>query len=299
MTTTPTQPEFENLKQLMKIAYAEDMGESGDITAQLLDDTLCACASFNPRQELVLCGGVFLRDIANAYGEIETIINIEDGQTVSPGATIAQWTGSACAIMSAERTALNFLQHLSGIATQTQKYVQAVAGTNVKILDTRKTTPGWRELEKYAVRTGGGTNHRRGLYDAVLIKDNHLAALGMADKPITLEQIGPNLKNLASKIGAEGFVEIEVDTLEQLAVALKLPVDVILLDNMPPEKLRKAVNMRNDAGLTEKIELEASGGITLQTIRNVAESGVGRISVGALTHSAPSVDIALDMTLQK
>jgi len=283
----------------MKIAYLEDMGESGDITGQLLPDTLQACAAFTAREELVLCGGAFLRDIANAYGKIETIVNFEDGQTVSPGATIAQWTGPARAIMSAERTALNFIQHLSGIATQTQKYVHAVTGTGVKILDTRKTTPGWRELEKYAVRTGGATNHRRGLYDALLVKDNHLAALEMAEDPITLEQLSPILKNLASRLGTDGFVEIEVDTLGQLAVALKLPVDVILLDNMSPEKLRQAVTMRNDAGLAEKVQLEASGGITLQTVGSIAESGVERISVGALTHSAPSVDIALDMTLQK
>ncbi len=299
MGTVPTQSEIENLHQLMKIAYLEDMGKCGDITARLLPDTLRTCASFKPREKLVLCGGVFLCDIANAYGEIETTIYIEDGKTVSPGSTIAQWTGPARAVMSAERTALNFLQHLSGIATQTQKYVQAVAGTGVKILDTRKTTPGWRELEKYAVRTGGGTNHRHGLYDAVLVKDNHLVALKMGKKPIVLEQIGPILKDLASKMGKAGFVEVEVDTLEQLAVALKLPVDVILLDNMPPETLRNAVTMRNAAGLIGKIELEASGGITLQTVRSIAESGVERISIGALTHSAPSVDIALDMTLQK
>ena len=298
MVTVPTQSEIENFQQLMKIAYVEDMGENGDITAELLPDELRASALFKAREKLVLCGGVFLSDIAQTYGDIETILNIEEGQTISSGATIAQWTGSARAVMSAERTALNFLQHLCGIATQTQKFVQTVTGTGAVILDTRKTTPGWRELEKYAVRTGGGTNHRRGLYDAVLVKDNHLAALLMGEKPVTLEQIAPKLEALASKIGKDGFVEIEVDTLEQLAAALKLPVNIILLDNFPPETLHQTVTKRNEAGLSGKVQLEASGGITLQTVRRIAESGVERISVGALTHSAPSVDIGLDITLQ-
>ncbi|MCK5114858.1 MAG: carboxylating nicotinate-nucleotide diphosphorylase, partial [Phycisphaerae bacterium] len=283
MPPKPTHAEVKNFRALLKIAYAEDMGETGDVTALLLPADLQASASFTAREELVLCGGCFLDELAKMYGEIETSIYIEDGATAAPGATIAKWTGPARAVMSAERTALNLLQHLSGVATQTHKYVEVVAGTGAKsgakILDTRKTTPAWRELEKYAVRTGGGTNHRRGLYDAVLVKDNHLAALLMGDEPVELQNIGTKLKELAAKLSPDGFVEIEVDTLDQLAVALTLPVDIILLDNMPPATLRKAITMRNDAGLEGKIQLEASGGITMQTLRAIAETGVERISV--------------------
>jgi nicotinate-nucleotide pyrophosphorylase (carboxylating) len=191
------------------------------------------------------------------------------------------------AILAAERMALNFLQHLSGIASLTRRYVDAVAGLPVQILDTRKTTPGWRLLEKYAVRQGGGHNHRLGLFDGILIKDNHLEALHLGQ-----EGIGQAVQAARDKVGESVTVEIEVDSLDQLDRALACGPDIVLLDNMGPELLREAVRRRN--AVAPKVLLEASGGVTLAAIRDIAETGVDRISVGALTHSAPALDIALD-----
>ena len=192
--------------------------------------------------------------------------------------------GSARAILTAERVALNFAQRLSGIATITARFVEAVAGTGAQILDTRKTTPGWRALEKFAVACGGGVNHRFGLYDGILIKDNHLAAL--RHEP-------PNAIAAAVRRSREAYpklrVEVEADTLEQAAQARDAGADIILLDNMPNEMLREAVRL-----IDKKAKTEASGGVNLATVRGMAETGVDFISVGALTHSAPAVDIALD-----
>ena len=194
--------------------------------------------------------------------------------------------GRAAPILTGERTALNFLQRLSGVASLTRQFVDAVAGLPVKILDTRKTTPGWRRLEKYAVRMGGGTNHRIGLFDMVLIKDNHLAALKPRETAIkqAVESARSEFPTLP--------VEVEVDSLEQLDQALAVRPDIVLLDNMPPERMREAVARRNAAA--PEVKLEASGGVNLQTVRAIAETGVDRISVGALTHSAKALDIALD-----
>ncbi len=189
-------------------------------------------------------------------------------------------------LLAGERTALNFLQHLSGIATLTQKYVDAVAGFPCQILDTRKTTPGWRVLEKYAVRCGGGHNHRMGLYHAILIKDNHLAALGGGPGAIRKA-----LGLVRQRLGSSFPVEIEVDDLEQLNMALTCKPDMVLLDNMNVTDLQEAVQLRN--ALAPEVKLEASGGVTLDNVRAIAETGVERISVGALTHSAPALDIAL------
>lgn len=299
--TTPFMPlresEIENLHRLVYLAKDEDLG-TGDVTGKLLPAELKISGKFVAREQMVLCGGVLLGSIARAYDEmIEVRPLMEEGQTLEPGDIIAELCGHAWAIMAVERVALNFLQRLSGIATMTRHYVDEIAGTSATIYDTRKTTPAWRELEKYAVRAGGGQNHRRGLYDAVLIKDNHLIALAKAGQPAALAEIGPRLEELKQGLNSEGFIEVEVDTLDQLADALKLPVDVILLDNMNPEQLTQAVKMRNDANLAGKIALEASGGITLQTLRAAAETGVERIAVGAITHSATAVDIGLDMTI--
>jgi nicotinate-nucleotide pyrophosphorylase (carboxylating) len=190
-------------------------------------------------------------------------------------------------VLSGERTALNFLQHLSGIATQTHRYVDAVAGLKCQVLDTRKTLPGWRLLEKYAVRCGGGHNHRVGLFDGVLIKDNHLRALGLGKKEIrTAVEAARRLHGPAVP------VEIEVDNLAELDEALRCGPDIVLLDNMPPEPMREAVRRRD--AVAPRVRLEASGGVTLATVRAIAETGVDRVSVGALTHSAPALDIALD-----
>lgn len=225
--------------------------------------------------------------------DIEWSALVEDGTQIERGSTVATLSGSTRDLLTAERPVLNFLGKLSGIASLTRRYVDQVAHTPAKIYDTRKTTPGWRRLEKYAVRCGGGTNHRTGLFDAILIKDNHLAqgnwnlaeAIVAARKFLRQQQdANPNL--------ADAIVEIEVDTLEQLAEALQATPDIALLDNMTCEQLSAAVRQRDAASAVT--ELEASGGITIETIRSVAETGIDRISVGALTHSAIGLDLGLD-----
>jgi len=299
MTVQLTESERENYRQLVYAAREEDLG-SGDITSRLLPADLRACGRFVPRQPMTLCGGVLLDAVAKAYNEkIEMVLWREEGAHLEPGDVIAEWTGPAWAILAAERVALNFLQRLSGVATMTRKFVHAVSGTGATIYDTRKTTPGWRDLEKYAVRVGGGRNHRRGLYDAVLVKDNHLAALIAGGIAEPLSEIGPRLIELRKSLGHDGFVEVEIDRIEQFSTALTLPVDIILLDNMRSDKLRRAVQMRDEAGLKGKVQLEASGGITLQALRDVAETGVERIACGTITHSAGAVDIALDVEMRR
>jgi nicotinate-nucleotide pyrophosphorylase (carboxylating) len=207
-----------------------------------------------------------------------------DGQTVAAGAVLLEIAGPTRAILSAERVALNFVQRLSGVATCTAQYVAAVRGTPARILDTRKTTPGWRRFEKYAVVCGGGKNHRLGLDDMVLIKDNHLAALH-AEKPNAVAAAVARARARFPKL----TVEVEADTLAQVAQAVAAGADIILLDNMTPARLRQAVRLVAGRALTE-----ASGGVTLKTIGAVARSGVDYISVGAITHSARAVDLGLD-----
>jgi nicotinate-nucleotide pyrophosphorylase (carboxylating) len=200
--------------------------------------------------------------------------------------------GPLVSLLSAERVILNFLQHLSGVATHTQRFVRRVEGTAARIFDTRKTLPGLRGLQKYAVACGGGHNHRVGLYDAILVKDNHLAGRMPRELPRLLEQVVSR-----SRAEAPGrMIEVEVDTLEQLKVVLGVDgIDIILLDNMDCPKMELAVQMRDRAGLKGKVELEASGGVTLETVRSIAMTGVERIAVGALTHSAPSLDISMEI----
>ncbi|HNX26149.1 MAG TPA: carboxylating nicotinate-nucleotide diphosphorylase [Phycisphaerae bacterium] len=297
MTDRLTKRQHDCFLRLLDMALEEDLG-SGDVTCLLLPKAVQTTAMFIAREDMILAGECLLDDIASRYSpEIRTEHIAADGQRLASGQAIARWSGPADAIMSAERVALNFLQRLSGIATITAEYVRQVQGTRAKIYDTRKTTPGWRELEKYAVRTGGGCNHRMGLHDAVLVKDNHLAALARAGRITPLAEMAPMLDELRKKLPAGGFVEVEVDTLEQLADALRLPVDIILLDNMPPAVIRKAIEMRRSAGVEGKIEYEASGGITQKNLGEVAKTGVERISVGALTHSVQCVDIGLDSDL--
>ncbi len=286
--------ERENLKQLLAMARAEDLGP-GDVTSSLLAADAHAIGKFVVREPIVACGLVFLDEIARAYDpHIQTSLLAKDGELIPAGAEIASWSGPIVSMLAAERVALNFMQRLSGIATLTRTYVTAVEGTDAKIYDTRKTTPGWRHLEKYAVRAGGGCNHRMGLYDAVLIKDNHLAILS-ADQREAMMKMGDLLSDSSARFTKCDFVELEVDTLEQFAVALNMPVDVILLDNMSADLMTAAVEMRNAAGLTGRVALEASGGITLDNLRIAALTGVERIAVGAITHSATAVDIALEL----
>ncbi|MBS3733993.1 MAG: carboxylating nicotinate-nucleotide diphosphorylase [Phycisphaerae bacterium] len=297
MSITPGKAERENLCRLLEIARDEDLG-AGDVTGAILPRGATAHGRFVARQDLVVCGAALLGEIVSAYDPSMTVTpHAEEGAFASAGDVLAECAGRARAVLSAERVALNFLQRLSGIASWTRRYVEAVAGMEAVVCDTRKTTPGWRSLEKYAVRCGGGCNHRMGLYDAVLVKDNHLAMLAAADPKMALSGLGDRLTEARTRLGEGGFVEVEVDTLEQLAEAMKLPVDVVLLDNMPPDALREAVRMRDEAGRGDAVALEASGGVTLETVRAVAEAGVDRIAVGALTHSAPAVDIALEVDL--
>jgi nicotinate-nucleotide pyrophosphorylase (carboxylating) len=296
MPIYPTKKERENLWRLLEMARLEDLGSGGDITSAILPSDLHAHAKFVARQPMVVCGAALLETIALTYdGALHTVLLAEDGARVVAGATLAIWDGPAHGILAAERVALNFLQRLGGVASTTREYADAVAGTGSAIYDTRKTTPGWRELEKYAVRVGGGFNHRKGLYDAVLVKDNHLAILARAEGQDPLSATGRELERMKPFLPQGSFVELEVDTLEQFERALTLDVDIILLDNMGPDLLRQAVTLRDQAGLKGRIDLEASGGITLRNVRAVAATGVERIAVGAITHSAGSVDIALDI----
>jgi len=298
MPVQPGKIERENLWKLLEMAREEDLG-SGDVTSSILPQEVMAHGHFVARQPMVFCGGALLEAIAICYdGRLRTQTIAEEGCLVQRGQTLAEWHGPARAMMAAERVALNFLQKLSGVATTTREYVDAVAGTAASIYDTRKTTPGWRELEKYAVRAGGGKNHRKGLYDAVLIKDNHLAILARAEGQDPITAAASELEKLRPYLGDRAFIELEVDTMEQFEQALKMAVNIILLDNMPTETLHRAVEMRNAAGLKDRIDLEASGGITLANVRQVAETGVERIAIGALTHSAGAVDIALDIEIE-
>jgi nicotinate-nucleotide pyrophosphorylase (carboxylating) len=274
-------------RRLVELALAEDLGPAGDRTSiSVIPAAACGKAAFVARSGGVIAGLPAVELVAAAVSaELSVEATIADGTRVGPKSVIATLAGPLRAVLVAERTALNFLQRLSGIATLTRRYVDAVADTRAQILDTRKTTPGWRLLEKYAVRAGGGHNHRVGLYDGILIKDNHLAGLGgEVRKAVRLA------RSLPANAGLP--VEVEVDSLDQLAHALAEKPEIVLLDNMWPDQLRRAVAMRNQTSPTTR--LEASGGVTLETVRAIAETGVDRISVGAMTHSAPALDIALD-----
>ncbi|HEY8192187.1 MAG TPA: carboxylating nicotinate-nucleotide diphosphorylase [Alphaproteobacteria bacterium] len=272
------------VKEAVSRALIEDLGGGEDVTtAATIPENRPAKAVMRARETGIFCGtALALESFRQADLSLKVTLHIKDGAALSPGMDILTVTGGARGIMVGERTALNFCTHLSGIATLTNKYVQAVAGTKAAIMCTRKTLPGLRALQKYAVACGGGKNHRFGLYDAVLIKDNHIAVTG---------GVGPAIeKALAYPAGRKIKIETEVDTLEQLAEALKYKIDVVLLDNMKPEMLKQAVAMAAGKCLTE-----ASGGVNLQTVRAIAESGVDMISIGALTHSVPALDIGLDI----
>jgi nicotinate-nucleotide pyrophosphorylase (carboxylating) len=230
---------------------------------------------------------------------IEIAMQANDGDVISAGQTLATLSGPARSLLTSERILLNLIGRLSGIATLARKYVDAVAGTNARIYDTRKTTPGWRRLEKYAVHCGGAHNHRTGLFDAILIKDNHLALAAQAQGTghLTAAEAVRRARDFVAsmKAGQRGvplLIEVEVDTFAQLAAVLPENPDFVLLDNMNAEQLRHAVELRNSAA--PSVELEASGGVNLTTVAGIAASGVERISVGALTHSAVSLDVGLD-----
>ncbi len=270
------------IKQLVKLALEEDLGTRGDVTSKA---TIPAAgrihAQITTKQPGTMAG---LQIVKEVYRQIDPLVTvnayINDGDHVKAGQVICDVIGAGRTVLTGERVALNFLQRLSGIASLTSQFVEAVAGTDAVILDTRKTTPGWRVLEKYAVRMGGGANHRMGLYDMVLIKDNHIDAAGGITAAVTAVRIDLETRSLP--------IEIEVRTIAELQTALICRVNRILLDNMTLADLKRAVKIT--AG---HVPLEASGNMTLERVRAVAETGVNYIGVGALTHSAPALDLSM------
>lgn len=289
--------ELANARRLIDLALLEDLGQEGDITSvATIPANLVGRAVFASRSVGTLAGREIIPLVAQ---RIDTRLTVdfaaEDGQTLNPRQPFATIHGPMRSLLAVERTALNFLQRLSGIASLTHQYVSAVNGTKAQVLDTRKTTPGWRLLEKYAVKCGGGTNHRIGLYDAILIKDNHLAAIRQEEVHGDENQFWNLLAKRLAKIRDDypGIIlEIEVDSLEQFERLLPMKPDIILLDNMSNSQLQQAVDQRDR--MHSVTLLEASGGVNLQTIAGIAATGVDRISVGALTHSAKALDIGLD-----
>jgi nicotinate-nucleotide pyrophosphorylase (carboxylating) len=273
------------IRQAVQAALAEDIGSGDATTLAVVPETATAKAVMRAREPLVVAGIAFAE---TAFAELSSAVKIEravgDGQRANAGETLLRFFGPARAILSAERVALNFVQRLSGIATLTAQCVDAIKGTRAQILDTRKTTPGWRRFEKYAVTCGGGKNHRLGLFDLILIKDNHLAAL---------RGEGPNPIAAAVTRAREKFpqlkIEVEADTLEQAEQAADAGADLILLDNMNSVQLRLAMQK-----IKGRAQTEASGGVNPANIRAIAGSGVDFISIGALTHSARAMDIGLD-----
>ncbi len=292
MTFTPA--EAAACLALVRLALAEDLGPgagvAGDVTSgATIPADAAGAADVVARSPGVLAGIPAAILVAAELDPLLAVTpHLDDGADLAPGAQVLTLAGPLRSLLAAERTLLNFLQRLSGVATLTRRYAESVAGTRAVVLDTRKTTPGWRLLEKYAVRAGGGVNHRVGLYDGVLIKDNHLAGLGSAANAVGRAVRAARLHPAAAGL----VVEVEVDTLDQLDQALASGPDVVLLDNMPPDVLREAVRRRDAAA--PGVLLEASGGVNLGTVRAVAETGVDRVSVGALTHSAPALDLGLD-----
>lgn len=294
----------DDCRQLVRLAVREDLDRRFDwTTLALVPDGAPGGAVLAARQAGVIAG---LAAVPTVLDEMDIEARwqplVADGAAVEAGAALAEVDGEARDLLTAERLLLNLVGRLSGVATLTRRYVDAIAGTRARIYDTRKTTPGLRRLEKYAVRCGGGVNHRTGLFDAVLIKDNHLAfasAAHVAASPreaveraraFVAEQLA--LSHSAEADAAAITIEVEVDTLQQLRDVLPASPDIVLLDNMPPETLHEAVALRDS--IAPQVQLEASGGINLQTVRAAAESGVERISVGGLTHSAASLDVGLD-----
>ncbi len=277
---------FENsLKKIIKGALKEDIGKGDITTDSIVQDEARTLGIIFPKEDGVLCGIDIARQV---FEQVDNNIKFEakmaDGSEFSPGMTLATVIGPARGCLKAERTALNFLQRLSGIATLTRKFVK-LAGERIKIMDTRKTTPGLRIIEKYAVKTGGGYNHRFGLYDMILIKDNHIEIAGSITSAVNAARQNQKKKRI--------FIEVEVKTLSELTEAVELGVNRVMLDNMHIEQIEQASKIVRAA--KKKIEIEVSGGINQDNLANYAELDIDCISIGALTHSAPAIDIALKM----
>jgi nicotinate-nucleotide pyrophosphorylase (carboxylating) len=291
----------DDLRALVRLAVREDLDRQHDwTTVALVGPDAQGRAAIVAREAGVVAG---LRALPVIIDEMQAAIDLDlqaaDGSDIAAGQVLAQLSGSARDLLTSERPMLNFVGHLSGIATQTHRYVERIRGTHARIYDLRKTTPGWRRLEKYAVRCGGGHNHRTGLFDAILIKDNHLALA--AEKNLSPAAAVERARKFVAELDAQYIakdllIEVEIDRLDQLDEVLAAEPDIVLLDNMTPDTLRQAVIRRN--AVNPAIELEASGGVSFDTVRQIAESGVDRISVGALTHSSGSLDIGLDWISQ-
>ena len=271
------------VEPIVRHALEEDLGRAGDITSELTVSSDRSLTAKLVARKAGTVAGLIAAECAFRLvdSSLQLSTGLPDGSQAQANATIATVTGSARSILTAERVALNFVGHLSGIATATHALVEAVSGTNARIVCTRKTTPGLRLLEKYAVRCGGGFNHRFGLDDALMIKDNHIAAVG---------GIGPAVNRVRAGVAHMVKIEVEVDTLKQLEETLSLGIDAILLDNMSIDDLKRAVTLAKGRAV-----LEASGNVTLATVRAIAETAVDYISSGAITHSAPSLDVGLDL----
>jgi len=284
-------PEIACAQSLVRLGLREDLADIGCLTCDaLIAPENRAEVHLVARAQGVIAGVPIGPLVFAELGHrVAWVSEVQDGMRVASGQVVARLVGQLSAILIGERTVLNFLTHLSGIATLTSEFVDLVAGTKTQILDTRKTLPGWRSLAKYAVRAGGGTNHRIGLYDGVLIKDNHIAAWS---RQIGNSSLAAAVKQARAKSPKPITIEVEVDTLGQLHDALEGQPDIVLLDNMNLDHLRSAVEFRDQ--FAPRVLLEASGGVNLKTVRGIAETGVDRISIGALTHSAPSLDLAFD-----
>jgi len=271
--------------EIIRLALNEDIF-TGDITSEsMIPDDVMAKASFLSKDNGIVAGLDVVNTVFHTVDQ-EIVFNklVTDGTEICKGQIIAIVEGRAKSLLSAERTALNFLQRLSGIATNTSRYVKAVSGYKAVIVDTRKTTPGWRVLEKYAVRVGGGHNHRFGLYDAVLIKDNHIAVVGSIAKAVAMAR---------EKIPHTMKIEVETENLDQVAEAIESGADIIMLDNMSLDMMSEAVRLIDGKAL-----VEASGGVKLENVTDIAKTGVDLISIGALTHSAMPLDISMEMELK-
>jgi len=288
-------PGFGKLEQneasrLISAALREDLGDLGDLTTQAMISSQRATIAIVAREPGVVAGLPVARIVLNEVDmDSEWTSKFEDGSIVSAGETVAKVSGRLASLLTAERTCLNFLTHLSGVASLTQQFVEAVAGTKCSILDTRKTIPGWRYLQKYAVRAGGGTNHRIGLFDGILIKDNHIAGWQSSTNNKLAESVTDSREKFPHVA-----IQIEVDSLDQLREVLPAGPDMVLLDNMTCEQLSEAVAMRDATGAG--VQLEASGNVSLTTVAEIAATGVDRISIGALTHSAPALDLGFDFS---